>query len=120
MANQNTADEAANIIVSWDTDDDCSDEDDMHFADSLGEETAGDCSNLAVSDAETSDNSDDESDSEQANLMLPQTATLSSNQVSGRNGALWERFSSRVTGRIRAHNILLPLPVFQEQLQEVL
>ena len=46
MANQNTADEAANIIVSWDTDDDCSDEDDMHFADSLGEETAGDCSNL--------------------------------------------------------------------------
>ena len=105
MANQNTADEAANIIVSWDTDDDCSDEDDMHFADSLGEETAGDCSNLAVSDAESSDNSDDESDSEQANLMLPQTATLSSNQVLGRNGALWERFSSRVTGRIRAHNI---------------
>ena len=29
MANQNIADEAANIIVSWDTDDDCSDEDDM-------------------------------------------------------------------------------------------
>ena len=105
MADQTTADEAANIIVSWDTDDDCSDEDDMYFADSLGEDTAGDCSNLAVSDAESSDNSDDESDSEQDNLMLPQTTTLSSNQVLGRNGALWERFSSTVTGRIREHNI---------------
>ena len=87
------------------TDDDCSDEDDMYFANSLGENAAGDCSNLAVSDAESSDSSDDESDSKQDNLMLPQTTTLSSNQVLGKNGALWERFSSRVTGRIRAHNI---------------
>ena len=102
MADQTTADEAANIIVSWDTDDDCSDEDDMYFANSLGEDTTGDCSNLAVSDAESSDN---ESNSEQDNLMLPQTTTLSPNQMLGRNGALWERFSSRVTGRIRAHNI---------------
>ena len=46
MADQTTADEAANIIVSWDTDDDCSDEDDMYFADSLGEDTAGDCVNI--------------------------------------------------------------------------
>ena len=83
MADQTTADEAANIIVSWDTDDDCSDEDDMYFANtcSLSEDTAGDCSNLAVSDAEGSDNSDDENDSEQDNLMLPQTTTLSSNHV---------------------------------------
>ena len=75
----------------------------MHFAVSLGEETVGDCSNLAASDAESTNNGDDESDSEQANLMLPQTATLSSNQLLGKNGALWERFSSKVTGRIRAH-----------------
>ena len=60
---------------------------------------------IAVSVAESSDNSDDESNSEQDNLMLPQTTTSSSNQVLGKNGALWERFSSRVTGRIRAHNI---------------
>ena len=63
MNEQSTAEKASDKFFSWDTNDKCSNEEDMYFANSLDCSTAA-CTNLTESDAESSDNSKDEQNDE--------------------------------------------------------
>ena len=122
MADQTTADEASNIIVSWDTDDDCSDEDDMYFANSFGEDTADDCSNLAV-----------QYQMPKAVTIVTMRATVNKiiscylklqhchlTRCSEETVLCGNVFHPELPEESGHITFLLPLPVFQEQLQEVL
>ena len=78
----------------------------MYFANSLDYGTAA-CTNSTESGEESSDSSEDERNDENddRSSTQPQTISLLPNQISGKNGLLWERFSSNVAEKINAHNI---------------
>ena len=92
-------------FFSWNTDDDLSDEEDVCVA--TNDDGTVACTISFESYAESSDSSEEEHNdgNDDRASPQPQTTSLLPNQISGKNGAVWEHFSSRVPGRTRAHNI---------------
>ena len=92
-------------FFSWDTDDDSSDEEDVRVA--TNDDGTVACTISSESDAESSDSSEKEHNDKNDDHASPQpkTTSLLPNQISGKTGAVWEHFSSRVPGRTRTHNI---------------
>ena len=90
----------------------------MYFANTLDYGTAA-VTNSSASNAESSDSSEDCKNND-CFFTQSQTTSLLPNQISGKNKALWERFSLRVNKNIRRTKFLLRLAVFQKQLQEIL
>ena len=94
-----TANELADVITTWDTDDECSDEE--GYGDASGR---GESPNAHVSDSdECLDNCEDESD-EDDNVMSQQSQPTSTS-VFGRDRTEWTCTPSTNTGRTRAHNV---------------
>ena len=94
-----TANELADVITTWDTDDECSDEE--GYEDASG---GGESPNAHVNDSdECPDNCKDESD-EDDNVMSQQSQP-SSTSVFGRDRTEWTCTPSTNTGRTGAHNV---------------
>ena len=86
---------AEQIITTWDTDCDFSDEEHLDFlSDALDDLSIDACANSALSDPESSKSSKDESDNEESSAFVvqPQTAETTCNYVLGKNTALQDRF----------------------------
>ena len=80
MDRRSTAEEVADAILSWDTDDECSDEEDVFLSNNNDD---GNDYALINSDAESSDSNDGENDSgsdQEDSPAYPPAATTSANE----------------------------------------
>ena len=78
-----------------------------YFAISLDYSTAA-CTNLVESDVESSDGSEDkrnDKNDDRSSTQPQTTLCYPTMQILEKNGALWKRFSSTVTGKVTTHNI---------------
>ena len=96
--------------MSWDTDDECSDEEDVFLFNNIDD---GNDYAFINSDAESgnSDDGENNSGSDQENSPgQPPAGTTSANEIIVKSGAVWERFQSTSVGRVRAHNVFTASP----------
>ena len=92
MDGRSTAEEVSDAILSWDTDDKCSDEEDVFLSNAIDD---GSDYALINSNAESSDSDDGENDSgsdQEDSSAQPPPATTSANELIDKSGAVWERF----------------------------
>ena len=110
MDKRSTAEEVADANMSWDTDDECCDEDNVFLSNNIDD---GSDYALINSDAESSHSNDGKndriSDQEDSPAQLP-AATASANEITAKGGAVWERFQSISAERVRAHNFFTASP----------
>ena len=121
MNERSTAEKASDKFFLWDTDNDCSDEEDVYFTNSLDYCTAA-CKNSVKSDAKSV-------------IIVRMSGTMKMMTVLPRNLKLHlcypisyqekmvlcgKIFHQELPEKLGHTTFLLLLPVFQEQLQEVL
>lgn len=96
--------EVANIITTWDTDDELS-------SDEEGEETqlASSISSPARS-AFVASESTDESESDDDSTCVTSAQDPTSGDVTGRNGTIWSSSQPALSGRTAAHNVFTATP----------
>ena len=101
------AEEAANIITSWDTDDELSDEEDedaMQVVDDISAPTS-----CQLSDGSSDEDSDEEErDIGAAPMQGLQTPNPS--EILGRNGSVWTSSPVTLAGRTQARNVFTSTP----------
>ena len=100
-----SGDEVANIITSWDTDDELS---------SVEENAETQLGSLISSSARpafiASNSSEDESDDDSNDVTSTCRQEATSSNVTGKNGSLWTSFQPALTGRTAAHNVITASP----------
>ena len=96
------SEEVADIIISWDTDDELSSDEEETVSRLLP--SVSPAASSAITDSESSD--ENESDDESANSTRDATA----GDVAGRNGTIWTSCNPVLTGRTPAHNIFNATP----------
>ena len=96
-----SGDEIANIISSWDTDDELS------SVEGDAETQLGSSISFSARPAFTATNSsEDESDDEKS-----RTQDATSSDITGKNGSLWTSSQPALTGRTAAQNVFTAIPV---------
>ena len=100
-----SGDEVANIITSWDTDDELSsDEEDAET------QLGSSISSFARPAFIASNSSEDESDDDSNDVTSTGRQEATSSDITGKNGSLWTSSQPALTGRTAAHNVFTASP----------
>ena len=110
MDGPSTAEEVADAILSWDTDDKCYKEEDVFLSNNIDD---GSDYALINSDAKSSDSDDGENDNgsnQEHSSAQPPASKTSAIEIIAKSGAVWECFQSTSARKVRVHNVFTASP----------